>query len=58
MNKGETLMFGEIIVKIIDVEYYHDADLEIRYIHVRDVKLFFSFFSLYVKIYFLFEESC
>jgi hypothetical protein len=43
MDKGATLEFGEILVKVLDVKYCRETDLEIRSISVKEVKLLFIF---------------
>ena len=53
-NKDEILRFGETMIKVTDIEYYHDADLEIRHLFVQNVKIFFELIIKWTC--FLFKE--
>jgi hypothetical protein len=40
MDIGQCLKFNGIIVEVIDIEYYHNSDLEIRHITVKEVNIY------------------
>ncbi|CAF4391958.1 unnamed protein product, partial [Adineta steineri] len=42
-DKGETLEFDYIYVTVLNVEYYRDTNLEIRYLRIEQVYMMFLF---------------
>ena len=50
MHKSETLVFRNIIVRVNDIQYYNDDNLEIRYLLVKQVSnIFFLICFLELK---------
>ncbi len=38
MNVNQSFVFGRLVIKVIDVEIYHNSDLEIRRMIIKEVK--------------------